>query len=336
MGGRASRWGALLVLICGAISGPPPARAEKPPEDGAAAETEIEPIVQRGIELRRVGLDSEALATFREALARAPRSVRVKVHLAATHQALGQWLEAEQYLRDVLRDDTDPYIQRHRATLEKAYEFVDRRLGSLDVVGGPAGAELLLSGRRVGQLPLASPARVPVGSYVLEVRKEGYYAVTRPISIGAGTLLRESVELGRRETATPALRVASATEPGSIEDRTGGGSPRWLTWTLLGGGIAAGTASAIAFSIREEHASNWNSDACLMPGYTRGELCPSELEEGRTAERWAIGTAIVSGVLFGGALTSFLLERPAPDEAAALTLEGCRVGASGAQCFGSF
>jgi len=335
MRGTASRWGALLVFCVGAVAGPLPARAE-PPEDGAAAETEIEPIVQRGIELRRVGLDSEALATFREALARAPQSVRVKVHLAATHQALGQWLEAEQYLREALRDDADPYIQRHRATLEKAYEFVDRRLGSLDVVGGPAGAELLLSGRRLGQLPLARPARVPVGSYVLEVRKEGYYAVTRPISIGAGTLLRESVELGRRESSTPALRVASATEPSSVSDRDTGGSPRWLTWTLLGGGVAAGTASAIAFSIREEHASNWNSDACLMPGYTRGELCPSELDDGRTAERWAIGAAIVSGVLFGGALTSFLLEQPEPDEAAALTLEGCRVGVGGAQCFGSF
>jgi hypothetical protein len=322
-------------LCCGALAWPPAARAE-PPEDGAASEAEIEPLVQRGIELRRIGLDSEALATFRQALERAPQSVRVKVHLAATHQALGQWLEAEQYLREVLQDDTDPYIQRHRATLEKAYEFVDRRLGSLDVVGGPAGAELLLSGRRLGQLPLASPARVPVGSYVLEVRKDGYYAVTRPISIGAGALLRESVELGRRETGAPALRVASATEPGSIEDQSSAGSPRWLTWTLLGGGVAAGAASVIAFSIREKHASNWNSDACLMPGFNRGQLCPNELEEGRTAERWGIGTAIASGVLFGGALTSFLLERPEPDEAAALTLEGCRVGAGGAQCFGSF
>jgi tetratricopeptide repeat protein len=309
------------------------ARAE-PPNEGTAAEADIEPLVQRGIELRRNGQDTEALAVFEQALAEAPESDRVKVHLAATHQALGQWLEAEQYLSDALRDNDDPYVRRHRATLEKAYDFVDQRLGSLDVVGGPAGSELLLSGQHLGELPLSAPLRVPVGSYVLEVRRRGYYSISRPISISGRSLLRESVELSQREASAPALSVNASGGASGVEDL--GGSPRWLTWTLTGAGVGAAAATAVAFGIREKHADRWNSDACMESGLTRGEVCPGELESGRSAERWGIGTAILSGVLFGGALTSYVLERRETRSTSALSLDGCGIAGAGARCFGSF
>jgi hypothetical protein len=308
------------------------ARAEPPP---AQAEGDVEALVQRGIELRRLGRDVEALSVFESALARWPGSTRIKVHLAAAHQALGRWVEAERYLSEALRAADDPYVRRHRETLEKAYDFLERRIGSLDVVGGPEGAELLLSGRPIGHLPLAAPVRVPIGSYVLEVRKEGYYSVARPIAIGGGALLRESVTLGPRDAAPPAwVQELSGRPPASVDD--GGGSPSWLTWTLAGTGLAAGAVSAIAFGIREQHAATWNSRDCLQPGLSRGQVCPEELDSGRSAERWGIGAAIVSGVLLGGAVASFLLERSAPSEAASFGLDGCGVGAAGALCFGSF
>jgi hypothetical protein len=311
-----------------------PARAEPLPQASASEEAEIGPSVDRGIELRRSGQDNEALAVFQEALSRAPESTRVKVHLAATHQALGQWLEAERYLSQVLSNAEDPYIRRHRPALERAYEFVDRRLGRLDVVGSPEGAELLLSGRSVGTLPLVAPVRVPIGSYTLEVRKDGYHSITRPVSISGRALLRESVELGEREARASDWRMSTGGGSG-VEDRSGG-SPRWLSWTLTGASVGAAAVSLVAFGIRERHADRWNSEECLAVGSTRGQTCPEELEAGRDAERLAIGAAILSGVLLGGAIVSFALEAPDEPRSSALTLDGCGLAGAGARCFGSF
>lgn len=331
MTSRALRGAAALAVCCSIATSGGVALAD--PTSSTISEAEIEPFVQRGIELRKLGRDIEALAIFEDALLKAPSSVRLKVHLASTHQALGQWVEAERYLSEALRQSDDAYVRRHRPTIERAYEFVGQRLGSLDVVGEPDGAELVLSGRSIGRLPLAAPVRVPIGSYVLEVRKEGYYSVTRPVAIGGGTLLRESVTLGPR--AAPALAQASSADAAAGSDR-GSGSPRWLTWTLTGTGLAAGVVSVVAFQIRENHAERWNSDACLLPGYTRGQVCPDEIDAGRAADRWGIGSAVLSGVLLGGALTSFLLERRPPSESPSLSLEGCGVGVASAACFGSF
>lgn len=299
--------------------------------EGAGAEPELEAMIQRGIELRRAGQDAQALGVFEAALARAPGSTRAQVHLASTHQALGQWVEADRYLSQALREENDPYVRRHRATLERAQEFLEHRLGSLDVQGGPEGAELWLSGRYLGQLPLSAPARVPIGSYVLEVRKQGFYPISRPLSIGGRTLLRERVELAQRATASLG---AAAERPAGAD--AGSGSSRWLTWTLAGAGLGAGAASAIAFGVREGHAERWNSSDCVAAGMTRGQMCRDELESGREAERWGIAAAAVSGALLVGAAASFFLEVDSIEEAGELSLRGCGLTGAGARCFGSF
>src|SRR5688572_6506463 len=165
----------LALALCGALGSSVP-RAQAAPAE-AAASPEVEALVQQGIELRRTGRDPEALAAFQAAVEREP-SFRNKLHLAAAHQALGHWQEADSLLREALRADDDPYVRRHRATLERAAEFVGRRMGNLDVQGGPEGAEVRVNGKLQGTLPLAAPLRVPVGSYTLEVRLDGYYSVS--------------------------------------------------------------------------------------------------------------------------------------------------------------
>ena len=333
---KAARVIGSLAFACAIAAGSEAARAQAPAEDVAsdgAADGAPESLVDSGIELRRNGRDEEALVMFARALKQAPDSTRIKVHLAATYQALGQWVEAERYLREAASNPDDAYIRRHRATIEKAYAFIEQRLGSLDVVGGPEGAELVLSGRAVGQLPLSQPVRVPVGSYLLEVRKPGYYTVSRPISIGSGAMLRESVVLGEREQ--PELGASSAAERAPSSAERGSGSPRWLTWTLGGAGVGALAISAVAFGVREKHAARWNSDDCTAPGLTRGEVCQGELDSGRSAEHVGVGAAIASGVLFGGALTSYFLERRAPTTET-VRVDGCSLGLGTASCFGSF
>jgi tetratricopeptide repeat protein/PEGA domain-containing protein len=330
---KAARVIGSLAMACALAAGAGVARAEAPAQD-VAPEAVVDGLMERGIELRRSGRDEDALAVFATALEQAPDSTRIKVHLAATYQALGQWVEAERFLRAASADPDDAYIRRHRATIEKAYAFIEQRLGSLEVVGGPDGAELVLSGRTVASLPLAEPVRVPVGSYLLEVRKPGYYTISRPVTIGAGAMLRESVVLGEREQRTLGPDPVAERAPAEAE-ADGGGSPRWLTWTLGGAGIGALAISAVAFGVREKHAARWNSDDCTAPDSTRGEVCPGELDSGRSAERWGIGAAVASGVFFGGALTSYFLERREP-VTETVRLDGCSLGLGAARCFGSF
>ena len=102
---KAARVIGSLAFACAIAAGSGAARAQSPAEDVATdgADGAVDSLVESGIELRRHGRDEEALGVFERALERAPDSTRIKVHLAATYQALGRWVEAERYLR-VARD----------------------------------------------------------------------------------------------------------------------------------------------------------------------------------------------------------------------------------------
>ena len=114
----------------------------------------------------------------------------------------------------------DPWIRKNVATLNGAVDVIRKHLGSLDVIG-PAGAELLVDGHSAGKLPLAKPARVPIGSLTIEVKKEGFFAATRPVSIAAGELTRESVDLQPLPAAPPRVVVEVPPKPPEIPARQG-------------------------------------------------------------------------------------------------------------------
>jgi hypothetical protein len=256
----------------------------------------------------------------------------VRVHLAATHQALGHWLEADAYLREVLLAEDDAYVRRHRATLLHAAEFVGRHLGSLLVTGQPAGAVVRVDGRELGQLPLADAVRVPVGSYQLEVALDGYYPARRPLTISAESIARESVDLA---PLSEAPRAASA--PGSEPaQRPGGlaGNPAWLSWSLTGAAAASAITTGVALLVRDHHAEHWNSDACLAPGRRRGEVCGSELDAGKNAERVAYVGGVASVLFAAGALLSWSLSEPAQERGVGLV--ACGLHGVGGVCSGSF
>jgi hypothetical protein len=314
-----------------------PASAQARAAEASDAQGGVEALVQRGIELRRDGQDEEALRAFEAAEAKDPSSVRVRVHLAATHQALGHWLQADTYLEQVLRAEDDPYVRRHRQTLEKAAEFVARHVGSLEVSGSPEGAEVRIDGRQMGVLPLASPLRLAVGSYQLEVARPGYYPARRPVVIGERAAVRESVELARRpaEPAAAAPMVASRGSRDAPADDRADGPPRWLSWTLTGLATGAALTTGVAFALREAHADRWNSDDCQELGRVRGEVCPGELARGRDAERVGYVSGVATLLLGAGAVVSWSMERPAA-LASSAKVTRCGVSWAGAACEGSF
>ncbi|HKO89692.1 MAG TPA: tetratricopeptide repeat protein [Polyangiaceae bacterium] len=327
-----------LAVSCAVLLAAPALRAEPRADARPTSLSRSETLIEQGMELRQSGQEEAALPLFEEAAALDPESVRARVHLAATHQALGHWIEADALLREVLSASDDPYLERHRATLERAAEFVGRHLGSLMLSGQPAGAEVRLDGRPRGVLPLTEPLRVPVGSYQLEVVLEGYYPLRRPLVISSGGVLREAVELaplpaGAGIASGDAAGDARGAQPAS----SGAGSPLWLSWTLTGLSVGAAITTGVAFAVRNHHASEYNGADCLQPGRLRGEVCGDELDAGKTAESIAYASGVATLLFTAGAIVSWTLGEPASSEAPdAVALTRCRLTLGGGMCAGSF
>jgi hypothetical protein len=307
---------------------------------GRVENPEADKFVARGIELRAQGKDNEALRAFQKAAEIDPDSVRVQIHLATVYQALGNWLLADDYLSMALGQQNHPYVNRHRQTLEDAKRVIDSNIGRLEVEGEPAGAEVRLNGRLVGTLPLASPIRSTIGSYRLEVRREGHYSVERPIVITGGGLVREAIRLeplpddGRRGDGPGSYARGAAVNSDGLDDSSG---QPWLTWAFAGAAGVAGVTSIGALVLRQIHAGRWNDNSrCLDVERTRAEICGDERDKAQTAESVALVSGVLAGVLATGAALSAvgLFESDAPPGEAAL--RGCRVGFAGASCFGEF
>ena len=295
--------------------------------------------VTRGIAMRAEGKDAEALQLFEKAAELDPGSARVQVHLATVHQALGNWLLADDYLTLALEQQNHSYINRHRESLDEARRVIDANIGKLAVEGQPAGAEVWLNGRLVGTLPLAKPVRATVGSYTLDVRLEGHYPSQRPISITGGALVRETVQLERLPDEAVVLSGGSAEQghesAGGNATLDSPASRRWLTWALVGAsGVAAGTTVG-ALIFREVHAGRWNDDTrCLEVDRTRADVCGSEREKVDTAEDVALVGGVLTAMFAAGALVNaFAFQAGEPGQAG---LEGCGIGLGGALCFGAF
>jgi hypothetical protein len=300
------------------------ARAQEATEATGTSPERALALVERGIALRRTGDDAAALPLFQEAERLDPDSVRIKVHLAAAHQALGEWEAADRYLTAALHDPTDPYIQRHESTLATARRTIDGHMGSLRVLGGPRGTQVRLNGRLVGTLPMEQTIRAEAGIYSLEATLPGHYPVTRSVALAGGAASRESIEL------TP---LGRQTQPG--EKASTGGRASWLTWTFGGLALGAGAVTVVSWAMRERHADRWNDDAdCLAPGRTREQLCGDELDAGKRAETgmW-IGAGATVALAAASVATLWFTGDDAETGTAAL---GCGVGWSQVACRGHF
>lgn len=325
------RRGVVAVVSCCLLAGAP--------SSASAQETSsLEALIQEGIRLRRDGDDEKALDVFRQAERLQPSSVRVLLHLATAAQAAGHWVEADTYIRRVFEYRDDPYYRRYQSDIAMVEQLIAARVGRFQVVGSPKGAEVRLNGRVVGHVPMDEPQRLEAGSYQLEVVSNGHYALRRPQRIPGGVLTREVVELGPERSASS---TAAFTDNGS-PTRSWWSEP-WVGWSLVGASAASMLTAGIAFSVREQQASQWNDDSrCVRPGgRSREQQCGGDYGDARLAERIGI-TASVGTVVFAGAaalhfLTSSDDEAPERLESANSGLKAsCAPGWLGVACEGRF
>ncbi len=298
-----------------------------------AANSDVEPLVQEGIELRQAGNDEAALTIFLRALEENPDSVRIQAHVALAAQATGRWLEADRYLREVFRHAQDPYVKRHRDALNRAQEIVDARIGSLSIEGSPDGAEVRLNGRVIGTLPFTEPARVLAGSYTLEVVADGYFSETRSLVIEGGMNAREHFELNK---GTKRDIQAAAQESAGAQDTPG--LSRGVKWGIAMSSlsVAALSGALVAYFVRENRAERWNDDSrCLAPGRTRGDVCGDERDGAERAERAAIASMALAGAFAAAAIVSFTVGKNDKERAEGQATS-CGVGLGQVSCRGHF
>ncbi len=321
----------LLVTLSG-LSLAAPARAQEEPASSLdqQSEDDADALVARGIALRRTGQDGEALKSFQRAEVLEPGSARVQVHLAATHQALGEWEAADRYLTRALAQSADPYIEKHQSTLAAARRRIDTHIGSLQVSGGPPSTEIRLNGRLIGTLPIAETVRVEGGIYTLEARLAGHYPVTRSIALAGGSLVRESIRLQSLSVAgLPARREEQAEGPANPA------GSKWLTWSFAGLSVAAGAGTAAAWLTREQYVDTWNDDdRCLRQGQTREQVCGDERDDGERAETWMwIGVAATGGFAAATLVSWWAQSDEEPNPTVGFD---CGVGLGQVRCAGRF
>ena len=309
------------VLASAALASP--ARA------GSSDEAEADAAIKRGVELRRHAKDQEALEEFRKAYALV-KSARALAQIGLAEQALGRWADAENDLGEAMASKTDPWIRKNLSTLNGAVDVIRKHLGSLDVIG-PAGAELLIDGRSAGTLPLSKPARVPIGSLTIEVKKDGFFPATRPVSIAAGELTRESVDLQPQPVA-PVARKPEVLDggngpgpglagipagggggeqnphpPGDQPEHASGGAPRTLAWVAAGGAVVStgvGVASLLIWQSKESDLKNNN---CVIDPNHASANTDQCANLATSRDRWRAGTIIGFSAAGALAITSTIL-----------------------------
>ena len=301
-----------------------------PPAAPAPLQDRADDLIRQGVELRKSGNDDKALEAFRASYQLRP-AARAQAQVGLAEQALGLWVDAEADLKGALREMNDPWISKNAKALSGALATVGQHLGSLQLMGTPAGAVVKIDERQVGKLPFEKAIRVTAGEVLVSVSLEGYIEINRKITVSAGRLVRETIALHAQprlppspvasagdtrsrptnnELAAPRPMPASAPEPTTAEStdspRRFGTAQRWGIGVVALGVVAAGVggvfvAQAISKN-NESKAAGCVGDRCNAPG------TQARWQALKAGDRATIALAS-AGVLVAGGVTLFVLGR---------------------------
>jgi tetratricopeptide (TPR) repeat protein len=280
---------ALAVLVTTAAS-VPPARA-----DGS---TESEDCIQRGIALRRLGKNREALSAFEQAYG-LEATPRAGAQIALAHQALGDWVDAERGLERALLSSQEPWIARYRDDLEHALAIVRAHLGWLDVEANVAHGEVIVDGAWHHDLPLPEPVRVAAGSLAIEVRAPDFIPVRRAIDVAPGDRVHVVVALEPTPRSPPAPSVAPSLAeslPASSDQVRANARSRLGGYVPLAAAVVFAGASVVSWRVRENEVAIYNDDhLCLTRAMTRQQQCGSRAQAADIALAVEIGAFAAAG-----------------------------------------
>ncbi len=315
---------------------------------GRAAAADADDLIKEGIALRRQGDDAGGLEKFQQAYA-AQQTPRTLAQIALAEQALGRWAAAHDHLAAALDARSDPWISRNQATLTRALNDIQPHVGKLEILGGPAGANVRVNGVPSGSLPLPAALTAATGSVLIEIAAPGFHPAQRSTIVRAGQITRESfdpltpVAQSTADATPPNPRVG--TEPSSAGPAAGGVNGRpaegqpdaarppqdanepsrlrlSAKWIAGGVGVAALVGGTIAYVLHTSAASEFGRDCALdahgTPVSTKSTVSQSTCDDRRdqydTDYRWSI-IGFAAGAAFAAAGVVLWLTEPSNSEA---------------------
>jgi len=329
VGWAARAAGIAVFYLTASVVGPQTAGAGP-----AAADADAEAHLKKGLELRRKGKDTDALAEFEEAMRISP-SGRARAQVGLAQMAIGLFEAAETNVSQVLNATADdPWVNSHRPALKDALAKIRSHLGTLNASGEPQGATVEVNGTAVGKLPCS--VRVQAGDAVVKVLAPGFIPISRTVSVEARATSNQvftlvSVPSERTADKAPVAKVParasgapaappptppSAPPPGDTPGASGG-SP-W-PWIVAGGGLLALSFGGFEAVRWYSKASDFNkmkgpdgTPICDANDPTSGsKACATLLDEGHTARALAIGGLAVGAALAVTSIILFVNDSPA-------------------------
>jgi len=236
-----------------------------------------------------------------------------------------------------LESKSDPWIKKNGAILRGALEAIAKHLGSVQVLGEPAGAEVLIQGNVAGRLPMVSPTRVPIGDAQVEVRHPGFRTISRMITVSAGELSRETIVLvppvAQNQSVPAAARpeitldrpVAQSQPP--VTEVSPATWHRPATWVAAGLGVAGVSLGIVETFVAIQKSKDFNRlpENCMDGGnglILGGAPCVKADHDQRVAT-WTAAIGYGLGGMFGA--TAIILHltdpgrSPSPRQTAWLT-----------------
>ncbi len=272
----------------------------------AADAIAVEELIRQGVKLRQDNRDAAALPLFQRAYDLEP-SPRTAAQLGMVEASLGYFLAAEGHLMEGLSSPRHLWIFKNRAQIEGTLREVRASIGTIEVTGTPAGAEVTVNGKVAGPLPLLQSVRVPEGIVQVTLRAAGFDEKSTSVKIAGGKHERLVVNLspsaaGQQQAAMrgptgpnavppPVPRVKRTTSQALGPDvraekgDEGGGSsaPSWVrpaAW--VAGGLALGAFSLGGYNFWRMKQNQDAFNSRTKPGTTE-KACSTNFDNGGQA-----------------------------------------------------
>ena len=271
---------ALIIVLISLVSLAIPARAAESADQ----------LIRKGLEMRKRGDDLGALPLFEQAYKLSP-TPRAAAQRAFCAQALGRWTQVESDLTEALKSPDDAWVKKNRGAIDESLREAKMKVAVIEVVGEPPGADVLVNGKVVGQLPLARPLRIEAGEIDVELRAEGHRPSLKSLHVVGGQYQRIAVraDLDAAPSAAPApapapgapnvsVYVQQPTPPSGATGATGttltaraaepaSGSgwrsaPKWISWGL--GAVALGVG-AYEYTQYQNRLGDFDGDCAFDP-----------------------------------------------------------------------
>lgn len=297
-------WLCLAAFVAGAPDGLADARPPQPSSSSSSAHDDAKRHFERAHTLYKSGDLDTALAEFEAAYQSYP-SPGVFYNIGILQKDLHRYPEAIATLERYL---TEAKAQPKERVTEAAQLIAEMRamLGHLVLTISPAGATVIIDGRRAGETPLAPVVLTP-GHHVIELSAPDHEPLRKEVSIAAGQPLALTIEL-KAIPKTGQARITSSPSLSTIR----------VDGQLLGTGAVELDLPAGGHTVEVSAPGYQTQQRALVLAAGQNPTMAVELARAAVktpvSRRWwlwtAIGTAVAGGV--ATAIAVPLGSRPAP------------------------